>query len=353
MEKNKNKDRHLLERLHNFLKKHWVWYTIIISIPSIWFSVVLQYFGKILCFINAENNITVFGIVCTLVLLVFVLGITFLNNLYLSRTETGNLERMDGKIKYLSTILDNVDKICDEKYSRLKNKILEAKTTPKDKAKIISDPNNQLKRIITGITECLVKLLNNRDTEYTFKDFFITIAYNFPQEKSKWRWTEGTVEKEMDLDKLLEKGCQSTFNYLLSSNKPYYFSNNKEMARKEGRYLYNPQDELSEEIDEPVGSIFCHRYQVKKSGKVYVDAMISISTQKKRFSKEEEAACNNVRENMVSLVRDTFGKRIGIELSLLYLEYLQMKEEEEKKIYHTEIVRVSRPTTLIKIESNN
>lgn len=62
---------------------------------------------------------------------------------------------------------------------------------------------------------------------------------------------------------------------------------------------------------------------MKKNDTLYVEAMLSISTQKKRFTKDDDEACKNVRENMISLVKDSFGKRIGIELSLLYLEYLQ------------------------------
>ena len=127
----------------------------------------------------------------------------------------------------------------------------------------------------------------------------------------------------MNIETLFDPKENSTFNYLLDSQKPYYFNNKKEDAKKEKRYIYNPQDELSEENGEEVGSIFCYRYQVKKNDTLYVEAMLSISTQKKRFTKDDDEACKNVRENMISLVKDSFGKRIGIELSLLYLEYLQ------------------------------
>ena len=127
----------------------------------------------------------------------------------------------------------------------------------------------------------------------------------------------------MNIETLFDPKENSTFNYLLDSQKPYYFNNKKEDAKKEKRYIYNPQDELSEENGEEVGSIFCYRYRVKKNDTLYVEAMLSISTQKKRFTKDDDEACKNVRENMISLVKDSFGKRIGIELSLLYLEYLQ------------------------------
>ena len=51
--------------------------------------------------------------------------------------------------------------------------------------------------------------------------------------------------------------------------------------------------------------------------------MLSISTQRKRFAPEDDEQIKNARNNLVSLVKDYFGKRIEIELSLLYLEYLK------------------------------
>lgn len=320
------KNKHRLAILHNFFKKHWCWYTVIVSLPSVWFSVIVPYLGNKWKLLDDSGQATTVGTVCTIVLVGVVFLIAFLNNLYLSRTETGQLERLEGEVQYLSTILEKVDKICNEKYTKLKNKIVETKGEPEKRAEIITNPSNQLKEIVNGITECLVELLNNSETEYKFKDFFVTLVYRFPQENEPWKWAEGTIEKDMDIETLFDPNNESTFNHLLQSNKPYYFNNKKEDARKDGKYIFNPQDELSEEKGEIIGSIFSSRHQVKKDGKIYVDAMLSISTQKKRFAKDDEQACENVCDNMFSLVRESFGKRIGIELSLLYLEYLKKNE---------------------------
>ena len=119
---------------------------------------------------------------------------------------------------------------------------------------------------------------------------------------------------------------KSTFNYLLYNTKGIliYFNNSKEDARRNGKYVYTSQDEASEEQGEIVGSIFCSRHQVKKGGILYVDAMISITTQKKSFARQDKVKI--VRENMLSLINVHFAKRIGIELSLLYLEHLKTHE---------------------------
>lgn len=316
--------------VHNLLKKHWCWYTIILALPSAWFTVILPYAGRFLGLQTPEGDLTSLGLKLTVSVVLFVFLISFLNNLYLKKTEKGELEKLKGNAEYLATIMDSVDRICDEKCTRLENKIVEAKTTNAERAEIISNPVSQLQRIVNGITECLVKLLSNVETEFAFKDFFVTIAYNFPQENDEWKWLDGTTEKDMTLENLLGSKVKSTFNHLLETGQPYYFNNRKEDAKKEGKYIYNPQDQLSEEMGETLGSIFCYRYRIIKGSKTYVDVMISISTQKKCFAKDEKEACANVRNNMVSLIRDSFGKRIGIELSLLYLEYLKKQDSSNK-----------------------
>ena len=312
------------ERFSNFWKKHWFWYTVILASPSIWFSVVLQFLGNTLKMLNDNGQLTVLGIWVTLVIIVVVGGISFINNNYLSKTELGKLEILSGKVDYLSAVIDSIDRICDEKYLKLKNKIVEYQDETIPRAEIISAPNNQLRKIVDAITECLVKLLANQENGFSFKDFTVTIAYNFPQENGEWKWAEGTAEKDMGLQDLLTNNS-STYRYLLNSEDPYYFNNKKEEARQEGKYIYNPQDVLSDKNQENIGSIFCYRYKVKKNTTVYVDSMISISTQRKCFSADNKESCRNVRDNMVSLIKESFGKRIGIELSLLYLEHLKNK----------------------------
>ncbi len=109
--------------------------------------------------------------------------------------------------------------------------------------------------------------------------------------------------------------------------KTYYFNNRKEDAKKQGQYLYDNADETNEANGSPVGSIFCYNYKVKQGDIVYVDAILSISTSQKRFAEENNIdKINNARDNMIRIVKENFGRRILIELSLLYLEHLRPKE---------------------------
>lgn len=322
--------RGFLERLSEWCKKHWFAYTLIIALPSFFIGIVLPYWGIQLGLTANTNDgviLTSLGIITTSVIIVIVALLVFLNNYYLSKTQKSNVEKLEGEVQYRSEIIQNMDRICQEKFSSLKNTIVNEKKLGKEKATIISNPSNQLKRIIDGITECLVKLLDSNDNKFGFKDLLVTITYRFPQEDDReWKWVEGGGEKDMELVDLLAPGCKSTFNYLLENGDKatYYFNNSKEDARAQHKYVFTPQDTTSEKQNEIVGSIYCSRYKVQMGGTVFVDAMISITTQKKRFSSQDKVRI--VRENMHSLINDNFGKRIGIELSLLYLEYLKNQE---------------------------
>lgn len=316
------------EALNNFFKIHWFWYTIIIAIPTAWFSIIIPYFGTYLKLQN-EEGITVLGGVLSLAIVCIIGTIVFVINWYSSKSEKGRLEQLQGEIGYLGTITENVDSICDEKYDQLRNTIVDVKINGMEIPRIVTKPSNQLKRIIAGMTRCLVKFMETPDIQYNYKDFQVSIAYNFPTENSCWEWVEGMNEKDLTLDDLLESNCNSTFKHLMQSKQPYYFNNKKEEAKREHRYFYNKQDELNEENEEPVGSIFCHNFKVQKGKDVYVDAYVSISTNKKRFSVDEPEVEKNTRDNMISLVRDSFGKRITIELCLLYLEYLWNQKESK------------------------
>lgn len=317
------------EIINNFFKKHWFWYTLIIAFPTTWFSVIVPFWGTVLKLQN-ENGMTKLGTIISGCIVVPIALIVILNNWYSSRSEKGRLEELEGEIGFLGTINENVDRICDEKYDQLRRTIVEVKSGNGEFPRIVTKPSNQLKRIISGMTSCLVKFIETTDQKFQFKDFLVSIAYNFPTENGTWEWIDGMVERDLTLEELLGPNCYSTFKYLMDTKQPYYFNNKKEDAKRDRRYFYNKQDELNEEIGEPVGSIFCYNFKIKKGSTVYVDAYLSISTTKKRFSVEDDEICKNTRDNMISLVKDSFGKRIGIELCLLYLEYIREHNAESK-----------------------
>lgn len=83
-------------------------------------------------------------------------------------------------------------------------------------------------------TFCGRKIKENgvtKENNFKYSDFLLTIIYRFPQETNcEWKWLDGVGEDEGEIKALLEPNCNSTFNYLLKTGKPYYFNNSMENA---------------------------------------------------------------------------------------------------------------------------
>lgn len=322
--------RKILEVGHNVTKKHWIVYTIITFIPTIWFSMIIGYFGETLGLVQLQDDIRKFttrGIIITTIVLVIPLLISIINNWYASKSETSELEKLHNEKNFYEQLNKSIDYICEDKLKRLSGVIYNIENGTKNPPEIVSDPTSQLKRILEQINECLCVFMSQPDNIYKHKDFFITLAYRFPQEDNEWIWLDRDEDKGLTLEVLTKPENKSTFNHIIEKDKPYYFNNKKEDAKQCDRYLYDSTDEINADSGNDVGSIFCCRFQTKKSRKVFAEAIVSVSTYKKRFynstdiSKIDEV----VKENLLSIVRDYFGKRIGIELNLLYLEYLSSR----------------------------
>ena len=318
------------EILHNLTKRHWIWYTILLALPTIWFTFVLPIFGKTIGMKTAEGDFSLVGKIISVVVILISLIISGLNNRYASKSEFGKLEKLKGNIQYLEKIIDSFDFICDEKSTQIRRIIAQIKAGKKDAPDIITNPSNQLRRILEQIGACLVKFMERPDEHYAFRDFDIKLAYRFPQENTKWVWLDGTMEGGTSLDELAAEKCKSTLNYMIESKKTYYFNNRKEDAKKEERYIFNSTDETNDVNNKAVGSIFCYSYKIKQGNDTYVDAILFVSTHEKRFADEEKTdRVQNVKDNLISLAKDYFGRRINIELSLLYLDYVKMKYSKE------------------------
>ena len=319
--------KNYFEIIHNVTKKHWIWYTIVILAPSLWFTFVAPVFGTALHIKKQTGNFTVIGKIISVFLCVITVIVTLWNNHYASKSEFGELEKLKGNIQYLETITDSVDSICDEKATQVKRTIYQVKAIGVEPPKIISNPSKQLKKILEQVSVCLVTFMERPDEKYSFKDFFVTLAYNFPEENKEWVWLEGTTERGISLSELTKSGNNTTFNYIRTRQKTYYFNNKKEDAKDKGKYMYDSYDITNEANGRPTGSIFCYNFKIRQGNVNYIDAILSISTQEKRFAEDDDKEkVENAKDNLVQLVKEYFGRRISIELSLLYLEFLHQQK---------------------------
>lgn len=332
MEKNK------IEIIHNFIKRHWITYTILTFIPTIWFSLIISFFGEFLKIINindsGEKKFTLPGGVLTFTVVIIPLLITIFNNRHASLTESSKLEMLEKQKSFYEQLNKSVDLICEDKLKRLNAVVNELKGEEHPSPPhIVSNPKKQLKAIIRQINDCLCVFLAQPDLKFKHKDFLITLAYRFPLEEDKqWVWLDASEEKGLALDILIGENSKSTFNYILKGNKPFYFNNDKKDAKQRDQYLYDSNDQTNADNENEIGSIFCCRFQIKKDNSTSIDALLSVSTYQKKFcnyiDKRDEMnkqKLKNIEDNLLAVVQDYFGKRIEIELSLLYLDELYKK----------------------------
>lgn len=320
--------------IYNSVKKHWIIYTTITFLPTIWFSFILNYFGVYLGLINkTTKDLTQNGSNWTFFIIAIPFVINLFNNFYSSRSEYQKVELLENEISFYKTLWECADHVCNEKLDRLRQHIISINKGQTIPSIIVTNPEHQLKKILEEITTCLRELLSQPTREFRYGDFYITLIYNISEVDNKWYWLEGTIERDLTLEELVNPSNNSTFTYLINGQRPFYFNNEKERAKAEGNYIYNKQDELNAENGNEVGSIFCTQFQIKKDKNIFLKAILSISTSKKRFVQnvEDQRRIANVRENLQTVVNENFGIRINIELCLLYLSKIQDKMEKEKQ----------------------
>lgn len=316
------------------LKKHWFIRTISISLPTIWFSMVLPFLGRTLRLVQKEKNeLTTLGWWITLAVVGGIFLANLIKNILEYRCEYDEIQYLENNLNYYKNIDEYTKFICDDKLSSLRNAISEVKKNGKDAPRIVSRPNLQLKKILEKISSLMCILASKPNYKFTESDFLVTLAYNFPDENDEWKWVHETSEGSVCANELAKSEGATTFKYLLSTNKTHYFNNDKVLAKEQGKYEYNLQDTTSADAGRDIGSIFCKQYEIKCDGKTYIKAILSISTTSKKFIKEQKRKRVNKKilrtfeDNMVNLSKDIFGNRISIELCLLYLLELNEKKK--------------------------
>lgn len=320
-----------LIRLHEWVQKQWLIVSILMSTSSIWFSLILSFWGEKLSLIetdaNGKRQFTFWGIVLT----VLVVGFSFLLVMAQRYYEYSKLNTDKDRRKLF--ILEHVDietnKICDNKYITLKKKLFEIKKGHvKEFPQIVSNPCEQLKHITEKMNNCLCQLLSQNEYNINENELYISLYYNFPMEDEIWRQTDSIApERGLGISELINE--KSTFSKVLKSKEPFLFYNSKEQARKTDSYISDGEDRLNEN-NELKGSIACYRIATNESGQELIKAVLSITTYNKKFvNSDNKKIIDNVKFNMDEYILKPFIKRIDIELCLLYLSVLYNKKNKE------------------------
>lgn len=311
----------------NIIQKHWILSSIFLTASGWWFSMFLTYCGEITKMVtNIENkrHLTVGGWIATTVVLI----ITVLMVVIQKYNEKEPAKKMmedclnaESGYQLLDDILISMGKISYNKSNtQVKEiaKIREGKAETKD---VFTNPCEQLKNILSNMTECLSKLLTENGHDVKENDLYVSLAYNFPLENpNSWHWSENKQEKGMPLHELLGSE-NTTFSKLLNSKEPYLFYNSKQKARSENSYI--PDDYDQRKGGRIRGSIACYKINVTHNSKDYVKAILSISTYDKCFSRVDEKKENEkIEYNMYHHIVSNFDKQIRVELCNYYMQFL-------------------------------
>ena len=295
------------------------------STSTIWFSLILNFFGEYFHLIAKDEekgrHFTVLGIILTFAVVCFS-SLLVMAQRYYEYYKLNN-DKDKRKLFVLEQVNAETNKICDNKFITLKKLILKIKngenvTFPK----IVSRPCDQLKHILEKINTCLCKLLSQK--EYTIKpdDLYVSLYYNFPLENNEWKQADNlSPEKGLSINELLNDD-HSTFSKVLKSREPFLLYNSKEKALKNDSYIRDEEDR--EDNDHNLkGSIACYRIIIKENGREIIKAVLSIGTYDKKFvNSDDKKTIDNVKFNMDEYILKPFIRRLNVELCLLYLSIL-------------------------------
>lgn len=316
-----------------WFKKHWIIYTFIITIPSIWFTVFIGQFGQILRLKAKTGELTLLGSILTLVVVLSIFFVNGYRNYLAHSKEYDQLLKLNNEVTFYRYLEESENTLNNYELSTLRSKIALVCNHEINAPCVATNPTQHLMRILEKLNAAMCVFISKPGCKFTESDFFITLAYSFPYHNTEWMWLEGTQEGEIGIQELTSTNNLTTFTYLLNSKKTYYFNNSKVDAKNKGQYMFNEQEQTSLDDGQEIGSIFCRKYDITSQGKTYIKAILSISTNSKKFVEEEYSndGIDNFKTNMLNLTKDRFGSKICIELCLLYMQYLAEHENHDEK----------------------
>ena len=321
--------KEILKKVADCLNEHWIWKTIILFLPSIYFPFFVKYYGVSLKLVDAKskNELTSIGTRIAIALYVAVLGINILSNYKTKKDKEKDLEHEEMIQAFKNDIqvyqntmgvylrlMDVIGNICDDKFGSIRNYIndsLEKGTFNKPFNETIY-PENQLKSIAKEMKLCISEMTNA-----PFNSISISMAYDFPVKKSAMYWIDQReVDSCMTLGQL-KKNKETAFYKIYSEESNFLFFNDKSKAAKEHSYFFDKKDHKYRDI----GSIICDEISIQDEEGKIARIILTISTYGHKFTdSEDEQVLENMSELIEEVILQQFEKRIKIELAFLFVK---------------------------------
>jgi len=308
-----------LNFLADRLDRHWIWKILISFFPSIWFPIVVKYFGVQFYLVKSEDtsHLTTVGMVCTFIIYGLSLGILIISG-YHSKNEEIRQKEYQSKIRSLEStnnlscnLLARVRQADINKNDNLLSFASEADYS--DDADFICKlkPLDNLKNIADEIRNCIHEATSIGDDK-----LIVSMAYCLGE--SDWFWvdshavygglslTELTTNQKTIFYQIKERQIDSSFVYI----------NNKAAYLEKNMYVSDQRDKIYKNV----GSLVCVEVKAEANNMTFARLIISISSYGKKFSNEDSNEQTSIVEENLNTILSQFEEKIITELTLLYLQ---------------------------------
>lgn len=330
----------LFDRLHNWLRYHWIINTLINWVHIIWLPIVLGLFGVELGLILPNSTqLTKRGLILTTIVYtigLFILSCTKFAN---SKNETDKkVEANNNFVTLISMTQTKLKRVASKKQKDLAGLIYNV-TNKQDTLtleKVMNDPESQIESYLTQLVSSIQEI-----TEIEEEYITVSIIYRCSIVDTEWRMIDINADKNLNAEQIMRG--ESFAHKLLQSGKSFGFYNDKKNAKALNSYIYTPAEEanLVNPSYEP-GSIAGYKSIIiqrsKGKNKNLLEVVLSLSTREYKFSSGGNDAHNtnqggkeeHVRRNLGKYILPQFSLNICNELLLLILA--ELYEQQTNKV---------------------
>ncbi len=292
-------------------KRFRILHLIFTFLPTVWFSLCLNWLGEALFLVVRTENqtrLTPFGIVLTV--LVVLLAILF-QILHFIKSNNVDYHALLENYNAMKKVADSLSTLCNRRSKTYIRFIEENKKSISRYALSgIHDPIESINNILDEVSVFFADSLSVRRNQVS-----ANLAYCVCDNKI-WTWADSNGMEDPALTALINNE-QSAIYQVSSGRQNFVFHADKIEANKKSEYLFNKKDAEHNNI----GSIICAKVVCGKHNKEYIFAVMTISTYGKRIihdlSNEKQ-----VKEFIKDQILEQYFERIRMELALVYAKHL-------------------------------
>jgi hypothetical protein len=290
-------------------KIYWILFPVLAALPSVWFSFVLGYFGESL-HLKSDSKLTLVGIIITVLIVLLSLSWSVVKSV-------GSYKEMQESVStsnLLQQLSSACDEFCEQKYSALLLSIDNCLRGLDSPPRIVGNPSQQITAIMNKFADCVAESTKLRKTHLV-----VSLAYNYPHYKTKWRWADGSRCEGLSVQELA-KNPSTTFYQISSGTQSFVFHNDKIQAENNNHYVMDARDKSCDKI----GSIVCANISVGTTNETFVSAILTVSTYgRKLVYNNDEKTINRIQYNIQQILLPAIESRLKTELSLQFIAYMQ------------------------------